>query len=248
MESKKSLVCKSGVKKKEKQFVTVGEASLLTGLDSQTIRKLADNNTIYCYRTPAEQRRINLKSLEQFCANRASSYSKELPAANCGTERNNYIYARVNSKNMKDLIERQINIARTYSEYGKYKVVSDISSGNNFDRKGIYAIIQDCLCGNIGTVVVAHADVLSRLAYDFFEQIFKKGGGTLVNLNLKEFQDTEEKVTEDIIEIIKMLKGYNRPSKKKKKSTIDSTAEKPVSYAISEPKNSDSAAILPADE
>ena len=51
--------------KKEKHFVTVGKASLLTGLDPQTIRKMADVASILCYRTPSGQRRINLQSIRE---------------------------------------------------------------------------------------------------------------------------------------------------------------------------------------
>jgi hypothetical protein len=38
--------------KKERNFVTVGKAAVLTGLDPQTIRKMADEASISCYRTP----------------------------------------------------------------------------------------------------------------------------------------------------------------------------------------------------
>lgn len=56
-----------------KQFVTVGEASSITGIEAQTIRKMADNASFICYRTPSQQRRINLQSLQEFIANSISN-------------------------------------------------------------------------------------------------------------------------------------------------------------------------------
>jgi excisionase family DNA binding protein len=50
--------------KKEKEFVTVGEASALTGLGPQTIRKMVDKQTLLSYRTPSNQRKINFRSLQ----------------------------------------------------------------------------------------------------------------------------------------------------------------------------------------
>lgn len=43
-----------------KNFVTVGKASKYTGLEAQTIRKMADQKLIPCYKTPGGQRRICL--------------------------------------------------------------------------------------------------------------------------------------------------------------------------------------------
>ena len=54
-------------KNEEKKFIRVQEASLLTGLDSQTIRKMVDEGKIQSYKTPTGQRRINKESVERFC-------------------------------------------------------------------------------------------------------------------------------------------------------------------------------------
>ena len=42
-------------KKEIKNFVSIREASRLTGLGNQTIRKMADDGTLGCYKTPSEQ-------------------------------------------------------------------------------------------------------------------------------------------------------------------------------------------------
>jgi DNA-binding transcriptional MerR regulator len=40
----------------EKAFVSIREASSITGLEAQTLRKLADQQILPCYKTPAGQR------------------------------------------------------------------------------------------------------------------------------------------------------------------------------------------------
>ena len=55
--------------KKEKEFVSVGDASLITGLIKQTIRTMVDSSQIIGYKTPSGQRRINKSSLQRLCNN-----------------------------------------------------------------------------------------------------------------------------------------------------------------------------------
>ena len=55
--------------KRQRLFVTVGEASRLTGLEAQTIRKMADKASFVCYKTPSGQRKINLQSIQELCNN-----------------------------------------------------------------------------------------------------------------------------------------------------------------------------------
>lgn len=220
MESQNISIIKKEIKKsrklKEKQFVTVGEASLITGLDAQTVRKLADRSTIMCYRTPADQRRINLKSLEDFCATNMSKPLEHIKSVVANGPRNNYIYARVASKDSRVQLMRQIDTAKSSENYKDYKVVTDIGLATNFVRKGLLSIMQDCIGEKIGTVVVGHADVFGRLAYDFFEQMIKKAGGNVVNMDCIEFEDCELELTDEIIEIIKRLK--KAPIQKKRNS------------------------------
>ena len=74
---------------KQKDFVPVREASKLTGLAPHTIRKMADEAIITCYRTPSGQRRINLQSIQKFTSNSISI--KEIKEI----QKEHFIYARV---------------------------------------------------------------------------------------------------------------------------------------------------------
>jgi predicted site-specific integrase-resolvase len=139
--------------KKEKEFVTVGQAAALTGLDAQTIRKMADKSSFLCYRTPSDQRRINLQSLQEFID--SSLLSKKVSQV----QRKNFLYARVSTKKLLDDLSRQIEFIRR-PEFSDYTLITDIASGINFKRTGLSTILDECLQNTIGNVVVAYKDRL----------------------------------------------------------------------------------------
>jgi putative resolvase len=123
--------------KKQKQFITVGEASSITGIEAQTIRKMADNASFICYRTPSQQRRINLQSLQEFISNSISNQNISQ------VSRKNILYARVSSKKqMADLSRQAECLKRATPEFSDYELISDIASGISFKRKGLSTILD----------------------------------------------------------------------------------------------------------
>jgi predicted site-specific integrase-resolvase len=182
-------------KKKQKQFVSVGEASTFTGLDPQTIRKMADKASIVCYRTPSGQRRINLQSLQELCS------SSPTPEEKSSVPKRNFIYARVSTKKQMDDLSRQLEFLKR-PEYADYRVVTDIASGINFQRKGLSTILDSCLQGIIGEVVVAHRDRLSRFGYELIELLVTKAGGKITVLQESENRTCEQELTDDLLAII----------------------------------------------
>jgi excisionase family DNA binding protein len=50
-----------------KNFVSIKEASSITGISPQTLRKLGDSQKIKCYKTISGQRKFNKASLEELC-------------------------------------------------------------------------------------------------------------------------------------------------------------------------------------
>jgi predicted site-specific integrase-resolvase len=182
-------------KQKERNFVTVGQASVITGLDSQTIRKLADNSSIVCYRTPAGQRRINLQSIQDMCTSNLHDKKEQT------IQKQNFIYARVSTKKQMDDLSRQIVFLRK-PEYSEYILIQDIASGINFKRKGLSTILESCLQNNIGEIIVAHRDRLCRFGFDLIESLVTKAGGKITVLDNSENKTCEQELTEDLLSII----------------------------------------------
>ena len=183
------------IQDEEKRFVNVKEASRLTGLDPQTVRKMADNSSITCYKTPSGQRRISLQSIQELCNNLVSDKKEQ------EVQRQNFIYGRVSSKKQMDDLSRQLEFLKR-PEYADYAIVSDIASGINFKRKGLSTILDSCLQGNIGEVVIAHKDRLCRFGFELIEQIINKSGGKITILDNQDNKTSEQELTDDLLAII----------------------------------------------
>ncbi len=181
--------------KTEKLFVAMGRASKLTGLEAQTIRKMADKGIIQCYKTPSGQRRFNIQSIQELCAPLVSN--EEEP----NVQKKNYIYARVSTRKQMDDLSRQLEYLQR-PEYAGHAVIKDIGSGINFKRQGLSIILESCLQGNIGEVVVAHRDRLCRFGYELIEQMVIKAGGRIKVLEDQINKSSEQELTEDLLAII----------------------------------------------
>lgn len=177
-------------KQKERDFVTVGRASVLTGLDIQTIRKMADQSTIVCYRTPSGQRRINLQSIQKMCSPTILDEKEQT------FQKQNFIYARVSTKEQLDELPRQVELLRR-PEYSSYVLIEDIGYGTDFKRKGLSSILDSCIQNNIGEIVVAHSDRLSSAGFDLIESLVTKAGGKITILNNSQDNTHEHELRND---------------------------------------------------
>ena len=82
----------------------------------------------------------------------------------------NYIYVRVSSYNPKPDLERQIEILKI--KYTNYKLISDIGSGINLNRRRL--LINQTIMGKINEIVIVYKDRLCRFGYELIEDLIKK--------------------------------------------------------------------------
>jgi predicted site-specific integrase-resolvase len=156
---------------------------------------MADQSSILCYRTPSGQRRINLQSIQEFCSNAVSSKDKS------DVPKENIVYARVSTKKQVDDLSRQLEFLNR-PEYIGYRVITDIASGINFKRKGLSTILDACLQGHIGEIIVAHRDRLCRFGFELIEQLVTKAGGKITVLEHSNDKTCEQELTDDLLSII----------------------------------------------
>ena len=177
------------------KYIAIRKAEEFTGLSQNTLRKMADDKLLQVYKTKSGQRRFNTKDLEKMCS--VMDVDNVQP-------RINYIYTRVSTKKQLDDLERQI--AYTKSRFGSnidsYRIVSDIGSGINFQRKGLLEILDSCVQGVVGEIVVAHRDRLSRFAFELIEKIVEKSGGRITVLDRDLGKSTEQELAEDLLAIV----------------------------------------------
>jgi len=203
--------------KEKNKYLTIKQACELSGLHQNTLRKLGDEQTIQCYKTPGGQRRFNKYDLEKMC-------NPILIDQN--TTKTNFIYTRVSSKKQVDDLSRQIKyIQSKQSKYTTYTSLSDIGSGINFKRKGLQTLLDACLQGTIGEVVIAHRDRLSRFGFELINCIITKAGGSITLLDDDGNKSTEQELAEDLLSIVHIYscrqmgkRSYSNKSNTTKKS------------------------------
>jgi predicted site-specific integrase-resolvase len=183
-----------------KNFVSIKEASTITGISPQTLRKLGDTKKIQCYKTISGQRRFNKASLEELC--NPTSIRREIQPIQPPIKQN-YIYARVSSKKQLDDLSRQIEyLQRKKPEFSFYPVITDVASGINFKRKGLQTLLDSCIQRTIGEIVIAHRDRLCMFGYELFELFVEKSGGIISVMDDNKYTSTEQELAEDLLSII----------------------------------------------
>ena len=178
-------------------FIPMRTASEITGLHPNTLRKYADNYKIKSYRNLAGQRLLHKLSLQAFCS--THHVSTEIPKS-C---KESFIYARVSSKKQHDDLLRQIHFLQSRKPlYANYRVIQDIASGINFKRKGLQTILEACLRGTVGEVVVAHRDRLARFGYDLIAFLVERSGGVVTVIDDQKNKSSEQELSEDLMSIV----------------------------------------------
>ena len=179
------------------KYISIREASIITGINAQTLRKLGDENKIKCYKTLSGQRKFDKAYLEKMCNNDDTDDS-----INKDTKKN-FIYTRVSSKKQADDLSRQIEyIKNKRPEYASYIPISDIASGINFNRKGLVTILDAALQGTIGEIIIAHRDRLCRFGYDLIKLIIEKKGGKITVLDDEKNKSSKQELSEDLLSIV----------------------------------------------
>lgn len=199
-----------------RKFVSLREAIEITGIGEQTLRKYVDQNRIDSYKTPSGHRKFDKGYLEKMCF--SLSNDKKIQ----DNKRQNYIYARVSSKKQSDDLNRQIEFIKTKKpEYSSYNLITDIASGINFKRKGLLSILDSAIQNNIGEIVVAHRDRLSRFGFDLIDIVVTKGGGKITVIDDERNKSTEQELSEDLLSIIHIY-SCRQMGRRKYKSETDS--------------------------
>ena len=204
------------------KFVPLRDAVRYTGINAQTIRKLADQQKIRSYKTLTGQRKFDKQHLEELCGCITNNQNEIV------MERKNYIYARVSTRKQMDDLERQIEYIKSQrEEYGTYEVISDVASGINFNRKGLSKLLDLCLQDSIGKIVVAHRDRLARFGFELIKSIVEKKGGELVVLSEDENKSSEQELAEDLLSIVHIFtcRQMGKRSYKKKITEVNPETE-----------------------
>jgi len=132
------------------------------------------------------------------------------------------IYARVSSRDQKEDLERQVEYLKGYCTTKGYKVariLTDIASGLNEDRKGLRQLFRLVESGEITKVVITCRDRLTRFGFRYLEQYFSSHGVEIEVIFDDESKTPEKELVEDLLSIVTSFAGklYGIRSHKKKR-------------------------------
>jgi predicted site-specific integrase-resolvase len=174
-------------------------------------------------RTPGGKRLYNVKKyLSSIEKNKSNVSYVNNPSINSKfINKNNYIYARVSSIGQKEDLERQIKLLSNL--YPDYKIITDIGSGMNLNRKGLRKIIDEAINNNINEIVIAYKDRLCRFGYELIEDIIKKySNGKIIIIEDIKKKEIKEELVDDVLQIMNIfvakINGMRKYEKNKLKT------------------------------
>jgi len=184
MRTKKSQTL---VRQDGKRLLTPEEARKYYGVSRRTLYNWEQRGQVECDRKgPRGVRRFLVPDLS----------SKPLRRRVC--------YCRVSSAGQKEDLERQVAFLR--ERFPEFEVVKDIGSGLSCKRRGLQALLESIVRGEVEELVVTHRDRLARFGVEFWEQLLSLRDGKLVVLDQRETSPKQELVN-DLLSIVTSFSG-----------------------------------------
>ena len=166
-------------------------------ISNSGLRRWAEEGRIACKRLPGGKRIYLRDDILQLLGDNATEE----------TQKEKVIYARVSSSHQKEDLERQIQDLR--ASYPSHRVLSDIGSGLNFQRRGLQTLLELVFKRTVEEVVVAFRDRLCRFAFELLESIFQSHGVRLVVHSGQEEGGAENELAEDLLSVVNFFVARN---------------------------------------
>ncbi|MDK2784075.1 MAG: hypothetical protein PWQ32_1664 [Thermococcaceae archaeon] len=189
------------------KFYRTGKASELLGISKPTLLRKIKTGEIKAYKIGREYR-IPESEIKRLLEGKVPDKV--------------VIYARVSSRDQKEDLERQVEYLKNYCSTKGYKVakiLTDISSGLNENRKGLKQLFKLVESGEITKVVITYKDRLTRFGFKYLEQYFNSHGVEIEVIFDNEEKTPEKELVEDLLAIVTSFAGklYGARSHKKKR-------------------------------
>ena len=200
------------------QYIGGKQASKELGVHQRTLYLWEEKGVIETIRTPGGKRLYNVaKFQEEYIKIKKNDFINE-ENIDLFEDKLNICYIRVSTNGQKDDLKRQREVME--SLYKDYKIIEDIGSGLNLNKKGLRKIIDLAINGKINKLVIAHKDRLVRFGYELIEDLIKKySNGEIIIINEKEKnKNPQEELVNDVLQIMNVyvakMNGLRRYKKK----------------------------------
>lgn len=186
------------------EYVKRAEVLKVVKVHYQTLYKMEQRGDIEVIRSKGGHRMYNL-----------NKYLRDNNMFNDQKEK--ICYCRVSSRKQKGDLKRQVSLMER--KYPDHRIIQDIGSGLNMERKGLKEIIELAIDGKVKEIVVTYKDRLARFGYELIEWIVTKySKGEIIVINRKEEETPEEEITRDILQIMNVYVAKINGRRKHKKN------------------------------
>jgi predicted site-specific integrase-resolvase len=168
------------------------EFAEMIGVSVKTLQRWDTSGKLKSNRSPTDRRYYTHKQYVDYTGESQTKHGKTI------------IYTRVSTTNQKDDLNNQIEFLKQYANAKGMivdEIFEDIGSGLNYNRKKWNKLIDDCMQGEIKTILVAHKDRFIRFGYEWFEKFLKLNGVEIIVVNNEKLSPQEELVN-DLISVI----------------------------------------------
>ncbi|MEM3546253.1 MAG: IS607 family transposase [Candidatus Bathyarchaeia archaeon] len=181
------------------KLLTLSEACKRLGIHPNTLRKWDKQGKVRVVRTVGGRRRIPESEVERLMGIVKPDISKKA-----------VIYARVSSHDQRGDLERQKQSLLDYARSKGYEVIAlleDVASGLNENRKSLNKIFDMVEKTEVGTVVIAFKDRLTRFGFKYLEHYFASHNVKIEVVNGEEPKDAYQELVEDLIALVSSFAG-----------------------------------------
>jgi excisionase family DNA binding protein len=188
----------------ECDMLRVSIAAARLGVCTKTIRRWDSRGLLRCLRTPGGHRRIPASEVE-----RLLSGSLHYPATREQGRANMAVYARVSSHGQRASgdLERQVRELIAVSPDSPSLVLTDVGSGLNMRRRGLWQLVRAAERGDIDRVLVTRRDRLARFGTELIEYILSLHGVSVRVLHEDGARTPQEEVVSDLMAFIASFSG-----------------------------------------
>lgn len=169
------------------------EFSKLLNVSVKTLQRWDNNGILKAHRSPTNRRYYTYDQYLQFKGIKKENDTRKI-----------VIYARVSTKNQKDILKNQTIFLQNFCNAKGIIVdecIEDFSSGLNYNRKKWNKLLTDVMEQKIKTIVISHKDRFARFGYDWFFKFCEKFNTEIIVVNNENLSPQEELV-QDIISIL----------------------------------------------
>jgi len=114
-------------------------------------------------------------------------------------------YVRVSTLKQKQYLDNQVKRLEEYCKsrgYTDYRIISEIASGINENRRGLRTLLNRVRRGEINKLVIESKDRLARFGYEYLRAYFSAFGVEIEIINNISPDDVQKELAEDLIAIV----------------------------------------------